>query len=222
MFIISLLNGPPLLCSWYHSTSPCSSSLPFTPCPSFRDVLCHGNNLGVCVCVPAELTPPVPSCLLLRLISLLWMLVLFSAPAVQCDEELWAPLGTWHRGMPGAGSAGRGVSEESGSSTAGSPHFPSLQLCFGSCVETAGTSLWSLKVPAHSGRSQSLKLPLGLGSSCTDAFGSVPTLVFAVLLLCLHLCFSAALSLARHYQVWDHLWKWRGFRPSCGVRCRQA
>lgn len=145
------------------------------------------------------------------------MLLLFSTPAVLCDEELWAPLGTWHRGMPGAGSAGRRVSEECGSSTAGSPHFPSATaLLWVMCGDN-----WNLSVVTEGActlREESvLKLPLGLGSSCSDALDSVLTLVFAVLLPCLHLCFSAALSLAWHYQVWDHLWKWRGvFGPVVG------
>lgn len=94
------------------------------------------------------------------------------------------------------------------------------------------TSPWSLEVPAHPGRSQSLKLSLGLGSSCSGAFGPAPTLarclccpsaLSAPLLLCSPVrCFpSMALpSLGSFMEVEGS--GAGSFWPSCGVRCGQA
>lgn len=220
MFIISLLNGPPLLCSWCHSTSPCSSSLPFTPCPSFLHGRAAPQKLPQCLCVCSTHTscPARVHCSGLSHscgCCFCFLPLLFSV--MKNFGLLWA------RGMPGAGNAGRRVREESESSTAGSPYFPSATallwvhtwrqlepLCgHWRCLHTQGrVSPW---VWAHLA-----VIILPVYPPWRD--------VFAVLLPCPHLCFSAALSgvfLAWHYQVQDHLWKWRGavldiFGPAVG------
>lgn len=62
----------------------------------------------------------------------------------------------WARGMPGAGNAGRRVSEESESSTAGSPHLPS-----------ATALLWVV-------RGDSWNVSIVTGGACTLREESVP------------------------------------------------
>lgn len=171
--------------------------------PSFTDMLSHRNSLCVCVCV---LTPPCPARVCCSGLShscgccFCFLPLLFSV--MKSFGLLWA------RGMLGAGNAGRRVSEEH---------------CWLSTLPVSYSfalgHVWRQLEPLH-GHWRRLHTQGGV-SPWVMAHCAVMLLavyppwrgVFAVLLSCLHPCFSAVLpdvSLAWHYQVWDHLWKWRG------------
>lgn len=177
------------------------------PCPSLC-VLSPGTRCFVSVCVHMCAHPSPITFAAQAYLSPVDAGFVFCLP---CSLSVLKSSGLlWAYGTPGAGSTGRRVSEEPGSSVAG---FPSashqLQHRFRSGVEleTAATLLWQLEVPSAElsvcpASSLSPKPLLGLGLSCSGARGPALTLEmhpvlrnsFAVLTSSPHRRFSAAVS----------------------------